>query len=292
MSSHDRRPGIPKPDARGVSVERYAESGMTRGDLGAAMSFNSIDAIAFDVTVLAGRTTQHLGPLDDSDLILVIGRNNPQRPSASLNKLLLDLRSHNFSVVWFETPSLEISRILDWIIQQIMAGQLADLCLRLGFAGRLIRKIVKSIILIGYPSRWRFFFRWTSNRKIAAELIEFIDALPMKSITVFSHSAGGIVASLAASHEAITKIVCFGYPFRHPENNEEPSRTEHLRSMPKPLLIFQGDNDAYGNIDTVNRYALSPKIEVVSLCSDHDYNDVDDSNYKKCLASLTQFLNP
>lgn len=87
------------------------------------------------------------------------------------------------------------------------------------------------------------------------------------SVLLIGRSSGAITATLTASlgAPAIRGVVALGYPFRHPERDEEPARTAHLAGLQVPLLILQGARDAYGNAAAATRYPLSAAIRVEEL---------------------------
>lgn len=94
-------------------------------------------------------------------------------------------------------------------------------------------------------------------------------------ILIGGKSMGGRVASLIADElfaaGQISGLVCAGYPF-HPQGKADQLRVSHLGELKCPTLILQGERDAFGNRDEVERYALSPLIEVAWITDgDHDF---------------------
>ncbi|NNE68477.1 MAG: alpha/beta hydrolase [Pyrinomonadaceae bacterium] len=73
-------------------------------------------------------------------------------------------------------------------------------------------------------------------------------------------SMGGRIATMVADEQGLEGIVCFGYPF-HPPGRSEKLRTEHLASMPLPMLVIQGERDTFGNKEEVGDYDLAETIE-------------------------------
>ena len=85
---------------------------------------------------------------------------------------------------------------------------------------------------------------------------------------------GGRVASMVADElyaaGRISGLVCLGYPF-HPPGKPEQLRTAHLGDLKTPALICQGTRDAFGTLDEVAAYRLSPAISLLWLDDgDHD----------------------
>ena len=74
-------------------------------------------------------------------------------------------------------------------------------------------------------------------------------------------SMGGRMASMLADDVGVNGLVCLGYPF-HPPARPERARTVHLRDLRTPTLILQGTRDPFGTPEEVNRYGLSPAIEI------------------------------
>ena len=87
-------------------------------------------------------------------------------------------------------------------------------------------------------------------------------------------SMGGRVASMLAdelyAQGSASGLLCIGYPF-HPPGRPQQPRTAHLETLRTPALIVQGTRDPFGMRDEVERYRLSPAIEVLWLeDGDHD----------------------
>ncbi len=61
-----------------------------------------------------------------------------------------------------------------------------------------------------------------------------------------------------------------GYPFKHPEKEEESFRTEHLAKLKTQTIIFQGKQDPYGNIELGKQYCISEKIKIIEVATDHE----------------------
>jgi len=95
---------------------------------------------------------------------------------------------------------------------------------------------------------------------------EYLAAVEQVSGTPFigGRSMGGRVATLVADELGPPGVVCFGYPF-HPPAKPEQLRTAHLENLRTPLLIVQGTRDEFGTRGEVEKYALSPAVEIVWL---------------------------
>jgi uncharacterized protein len=83
-------------------------------------------------------------------------------------------------------------------------------------------------------------------------------------------SMGGRIASMVADELGVAGLVCLGYPF-HPPGRPDRLRTEHLRELRTPTVIFQGTRDPFGVEDEVAMYGLSPAIRMRWVAGgDHD----------------------
>lgn len=90
-------------------------------------------------------------------------------------------------------------------------------------------------------------------------------------IVIGGKSMGGRMASLLAEDEQVLAVACLGFPF-HPPGKPEKYKGEHLASIVKPTLILQGERDAFGRIEEVADYSLSPCVEVQYLTDgDHSF---------------------
>jgi len=84
-------------------------------------------------------------------------------------------------------------------------------------------------------------------------------------------SMGGRMATmLLDTLNDVIGAVALGYPF-HPPGKPEKTRTAHLKSLCKPLLIVQGERDTFGRREEVVDYELSNTIELRFL-NDGDHS--------------------
>ncbi|NMZ57414.1 alpha/beta hydrolase [Pseudomonas nitroreducens] len=89
-------------------------------------------------------------------------------------------------------------------------------------------------------------------------------------LAIGGKSMGGRMASLLADELGADALVCLGYPFYAAGKPEKP-RVAHLAELTTQTLIVQGERDALGDRATVERYALSPAIQLHWLAAaDHD----------------------
>ena len=73
---------------------------------------------------------------------------------------------------------------------------------------------------------------------------------------------GRIATHLAAQGlESLSGVVCFGYPL-HPPGKPDQLRVAHRPSITTPLLIIQGERDAFGNPAELRPHLDSMTAEV------------------------------
>ncbi|WP_394221035.1 alpha/beta family hydrolase [Alteromonas gracilis] len=101
-------------------------------------------------------------------------------------------------------------------------------------------------------------------------------ALHNLPVFIGGKSMGGRMASMV--YESVSNVkgaIALGYPF-HPPGKPEKTRTEHLSTASKPMLIIQGERDTFGTKSEVESYkksyALSSHIECEYLeDGDHSF---------------------
>ena len=93
-------------------------------------------------------------------------------------------------------------------------------------------------------------------------------------IILIGRSSGArIVTKFANQHpEKIAACICFGFPFQSPGKPPEDWRTKHLRELILPTLIVQGTRDRYGHEDLHERFALSPRTQILLVDASHECN--------------------
>ncbi len=95
------------------------------------------------------------------------------------------------------------------------------------------------------------------------------------SIAIGGKSMGGRIASQVAAVDAegIAGLVLLGYPL-HPPGRPEQLRTKHLPALAVPMLIVQGERDAFGTPDELRPVlrTLKTKAELyVVEAGDHSF---------------------
>ena len=76
-------------------------------------------------------------------------------------------------------------------------------------------------------------------------------------------SMGGRIATHLAGQnlEGLAGVVCFGYPL-HPPGKPDQLRVAHLASIAAPLLVIQGERDAFGTPEELRPHLDAMKAEV------------------------------
>ncbi|SIO01418.1 alpha/beta family hydrolase [Salinivibrio sp. ES.052] len=129
-------------------------------------------------------------------------------------------------------------------------------------------------------------------------VIDAVDGLrPIGSrLWLAGKSMGGRMASHLIENTSVSGVICFGFPF-HPPGKPENYKGEHLVTVKKPLLIVQGERDAFGRRDEVIDFPLSSCIELVFIPDgDHSFKPRKASSYTEsdnrqlAVDSLVRFI--
>jgi hypothetical protein len=236
--------------------------------------------------ILHGGTIHYLGARDNKNILLIIGRSNFQKDDGLIRSLVESLGYENYTVLWYEEKNIFTARLLELESKHYLGAEPVR---------GIKKKIIKALILLKYPHRWEYFLPEALRKSdtIAVRtyrLRQFIQGLGReRSIVILSRSSGGRVASLVEDEPTIKKLICLGYPFKHPDRLPEPGRVQHLEHMKKPFLIIQGTQDEYGGEDVVRRYALSPQVVVSFIDTNHDFK-VSKSEWKQIVAQIKSFI--
>jgi predicted alpha/beta-hydrolase family hydrolase len=236
---------------------------------------------------------RRLGPIEGRDVLVVVGRNNASRRSASLEALLLALHHRGLSICWYQSPIAQLRNVIDGAVRSRLPQSLAASYLDASPLRSLLRWLLKTAYLLPRPHRWWYFAHAGEERfhTSPAALQRFVGTLGARRVFVLTQSAGGIAASLIANDAPVDRLICFGYPFKHPDRTEEPRRTAHLADLRKPCLILQGDRDDYGSRADTARYRLSPSIRVESIDASHDYDALSSGDFHRCLCLIAEHLD-
>lgn len=213
-------------------------------------------------------------------MIILTGREDYNRDFAFMEQAVAYFRRQGITIAKFESDG-EVA------MRRINAPVPANLPQRL-------RQVLKFCLLLLMPRYWpslsvrhREYVRSVEYKSEC--LRKVVERLEGKDLIFLTRSAGGRAASLIADETSIHKLICLGYPFRHPQHAEETARYQHLSKLATPCLIVQGERDAYGGREILKKYPLSPQIEVQFVPTDHDFRLADDE-MEAVLERILQFI--
>ena len=81
--------------------------------------------------------------------------------------------------------------------------------------------------------------------RLDAAWVDVLAALPGRPLVVGGRSAGARVACRTAGQVGATAVLCLAFPL-HPPGRPERSRLPELEAVAVPVLVVQGDRDAFG----------------------------------------------
>jgi hypothetical protein len=217
------------------------------------------------------------------NILLILERDNFIKDYQLIKTLEESLRETGYVTVRYRSGIASTSTLLD-------PGN------RLGSLPSFIRKPLKALLLLRYPDRWGYFFSWYSKTEESIEhrckkLKRFIKELGEgKNIIILSRSAGGRISSLVADELGIKKLICLGYPFKHPQKPPEEERFKHLANLKTPFLILQGERDEYGGIKEIpGTYPLAPNTSIAFFNTDHEFA-LTKSQYESVSDRIKEFI--
>lgn len=115
-------------------------------------------------------------------------------------------------------------------------------------------------------------------------------------LVIGGKSMGGRIASMVADEVGARGLVCLGYPF-HPPGRPDKLRTKHLETLETPALVVQGTRDAFGTVEDVAGYDLSPRIRVHWIeDGDHSFKPrassgrTEAENMAEAVAAVREFV--
>ena len=123
------------------------------------------------------------------------------------------------------------------------------------------------------------------------KLARRLNKIPIDTeISLIGRSAGAIVATMVSLQHPIHKIISLGYPFKHPDFEEEAYRHEHLKKVDTPMLIIQGLQDVYGGKEIENKYNFNSNTKIVFEDINHDF-ELTEENRIRILSNIEQFIS-
>lgn len=202
-------------------------------------------------------------------VLLLVGRDDWQKDDA-LNYLLLSRMQHGEIDVAWEDPA---ARIIYW---------LRNLGRKTPWLSVLTSQINIVLIQLFYGLLHPAYFIYLRNRRINSidsrceNLKKCVRKIQSTAkIVILAKSSGALAASLIADELNIQKLICIGYPFKHPRQNDEPERYRHLAFINTPMLIIQGLWDEYGGLEVKAKYQFNKNIELMFVKANHRYQLIE-----------------
>ncbi len=227
--------------------------------------------------------------MNTNQVIILIGRENLEKDSHLHRDVFAKLKE--FPLTVFFDPNDQIRRAINHpIFKKIPSFLRKNLWLR-----KMARL---SIIFFFFLKHGQYdlihlkSFRAKSNNldlRIWALTEQLKKLNHTTQITLIGRSAGAIVATKASLLFPIHQIICLGYPFKHPDEQEEAFRTEHLALVNTPTLIIQGERDVYGGKEIMGKYALNQATKVIFQDLDHDLT-LNETSRLKLISQLRTYL--
>ena len=225
-----------------------------------------------------------------SKIILLIGREHLEKDSYLYTDILSEIKGIKFDV-FNESYSYFRKRIYPYIakvIPRFIRKQPIIISLYLQ-----IEEKFYSIILNPMDYKMHIAFQKNPNdislriEKLARRL----NNIPRDTeITLIGRSAGAIVATMVSLQHPIHKIISLGYPFKHPDFEEEAYRHEHLKKVNTPMLIIQGLQDIYGGKEIEKKYHFNSNTTIVFEDINHDF-ELTEENRIRIFKNIEQFIS-
>lgn len=104
-------------------------------------------------------------------------------------------------------------------------------------------------------------------------VINYLDSehVNIKNIVPGGKSMGGRIATQIAGQIESPKLIVFGYPL-HPPGKPGQLRDQHLYELDKNILIFQGENDSFGNRNEITPVINKLKDARIVFISNADHS--------------------
>ena len=223
-------------------------------------------------------------------ITLLIGREHLEKDSYLYTNILSEIKGIQFDV-FNDSYSYFRRRVYPYFTKAIP---------------RLIRKnpIVRSLYLqiekqfysiILNPNDYKMHIAFQKNPNDISlrveKLAKRLNKIPIDTeITLIGRSAGAIVATMVSLQHPIHKIISLGYPFKHPDFEEEAFRHEHLLQVNTPMLIIQGLQDVYGGQEIEKKYNFNSNTTIVFEDINHDF-ELTEENRIRILKNIEQFIS-
>ena len=223
-------------------------------------------------------------------IILLIGREHLEKDSYLYTDILSEIKGIQFDV-FNDSYSYFRRRVYPYIGKVIPRFIRKQPIIRSLYLQ--IEEQIYSIIL--NPKDYKMHVAFQKNPNDISLRIEKLarrlNKIPRDTeITLIGRSAGAIVATMVSLQHPIHKIISLGYPFKHPDFEEEAFRHEHLLQVNTPMLIIQGLQDVYGGQEIEKKYNFNSNTIIVFEDINHDF-ELTEENRIRILKNIEQFIS-
>jgi hypothetical protein len=217
------------------------------------------------------------------NILLIVQRDNFKRDAIFVRELTKEFTALGYEVRWHSPLAVKLRTVID------IEGKLNKL-------PAPIRILAKIYTVLTNPYLWEYCFPNSSLKNPSIEdrcrrLKKYISSFGKNvNLVVLSRSAGGRVASLIADEVGIKKLICIGYPFKHPDQAVEVERFAHLSKVKTPFFIIQGTDDIYGGTEITSIYDLAPNTSVKFVDASHDFK-IAPEQWHTVLHDIKKFIS-
>ena len=223
-------------------------------------------------------------------IILLIGREHLEKDSYLYTDILSEIKGIQFDV-FNDSYSYFRRRVYPYIGKVIPRFIRKQPIIRSLYLQ--IEEQIYSIILNPKDYKMHVAFQKNPNDIFLRieKLARSLNKIPRDTeITLIGRSAGAIVATMVSLQHPIHKIISLGYPFKHPDFEEEAFRHEHLLQVNTPMLIIQGLQDVYGGQEIEKKYNFNSNTTIVFEDINHDF-ELTEENRIRILKNIEQFIS-
>jgi hypothetical protein len=223
-------------------------------------------------------------------IILLIGREHLEKDSYLYTDILSEIKGIQFDV-YNDSYSYFRRRVYPFIAKVIPVFIRKQPIIRSLYLQ--IEEQFYSIIL--NPNDYQIHIAFQKNPNDISLRIEKLarrlNKIPRDTeITLIGRSAGAIVATMVSLQHPIHKIISLGYPFKHPDFEEEAYRHEHLKKVNTPMLIIKGLQYIYGGKEIEKKYHFNSNTTIVFEDINHDF-ELTEENRIRILKNIEQFIS-
>ena len=223
-------------------------------------------------------------------ITLLIGREHLEKDSYLYTNILSEIKGIQFDV-FNDSYSYFRRRVYPYIAKVIPRFVRENSNLRSLYLQ--IKELLYSIILNQNDYEMHVAFQKNPNdiSLRVEKLSKRLNKTPRDTeITLIGRSAGAIVATIVSLQHPIHKIISLGYPFKHPDFEEEAYRHEHLKKLKTPMLIIKGLQDVYGGKEIEKKYHFNSNTTIVFEDINHDF-ELTEENRIRILSNIEQFIS-